>query len=104
LVSEPGRALEQGCSKYRLWAIFLFRIIDVGLLGNNAVWTCRYIPAFQRNIPPPHSVTTQKININIFAMRSSCFFRNLFLAKYNKVFRNLANEVPTNVPDVLCSM
>jgi hypothetical protein len=30
-------------------------IIGVGLLACNTVWTCRYIPTFQRNILPPSS-------------------------------------------------
>jgi disulfide bond formation protein DsbB len=27
----------------------------VGLMGCDALWTCRYIPAFRRNILPPSS-------------------------------------------------
>jgi hypothetical protein len=29
--------------------------VDVGVLGYNAVQTCRSIPTFRRNIPPPSS-------------------------------------------------
>jgi hypothetical protein len=29
--------------------------VDVGLLGCIAVWTCRRIPTFRRNIPSPSS-------------------------------------------------
>jgi hypothetical protein len=60
--------------------------VDVGLLGCNAVWTCRYIPTFRRDIlslsspwrwrqyvPPkrwyiptsPHGVTTKKTNMDM---------------------------------------
>jgi hypothetical protein len=29
--------------------------VDVGILGYNAVWTCRYLQTFRRNILPPYS-------------------------------------------------
>jgi hypothetical protein len=31
------------------------KFVDVGLLGCNAMWTCKQIPTFRRNILPPSS-------------------------------------------------
>lgn len=58
----------------------LVQDVHVGLLDGNAVWVCRWIPTFLRNIPSqssepndplehwylptsPHDVATQKTNI-----------------------------------------
>jgi hypothetical protein len=32
----------------------LWELVDGGLLGCDAVWTCRWVPTFQRNIQPPY--------------------------------------------------
>jgi hypothetical protein len=34
--------------------------LDVGILGSNALWTCRYIPTFRRHILLPSSGLTYK--------------------------------------------
>jgi hypothetical protein len=75
--------VESVCSarRKRIW------FVDVGVLGTNAVWTCRQKPTFRRNILPLssmlktkavcspetlvvptslHGITTQKTNIGIF--------------------------------------
>jgi hypothetical protein len=43
--------------------------VDVGLLGTDAVWTCKQIPTFWRSILPPTAyITTKKTNSNIFTV------------------------------------
>jgi hypothetical protein len=47
------------------------KIVDGGLLSCDTMWTCKWVPAFQRNILSAsskltsHSVTTQKTTIDI---------------------------------------
>jgi hypothetical protein len=33
---------------------------DVSFLGYNAMWTCRWVPTFRRNILPPSSVQNKE--------------------------------------------
>jgi hypothetical protein len=47
-----------------IWGSHGGKDVDVVLLGCNAVWTCRQIPTFRRNILPPSSGLTHPTCFN----------------------------------------